>query len=337
MRWILPLFLLGLFVCTGCSNAKSPPGNKIGATKSAAPERQSEPREEAVYLPDAGQEVENRQVAAGQIGVPPGQPVKEGGKLAEKKDKAQKPRKVRYTAEMRLIVEDIDKAADALDESRKEAKGEYAKVEINTSAGAVRSGMWRVRVPVDNLHAFRKAVAKLGEVEHNKLDNEDMTGQYYDLEADIKNRKDAREALRELLKETGKKEMKHYLEVWDKLEAVSGEINIKEGRLKLWEDLTELTTITVNLREKQKYIAVKPPDLAEVPTFGMRSSKTWNDSWDAFVTFLELVALVAIAVTPWLPIPLILGTGVWLIGRRLFRSKPEQVVVLVEAAASKKA
>ncbi len=139
------------------------------------------------------------------------------------------------------------------------------------------------------------------------------------------------------MKETGKKEMKHYLEVWDKLESVSGEINRKEGQLKLWEDLTDLTTITVNLREKQKYIAVKPPDPAEVPTFGMRASKTWGDSWDAFIAFLELVAIVAIAVTPWLPIPLIFFTGVWLIARRFLRSKPEQVIVLVESAEAKKA
>ncbi len=173
MRWILPLFLIGLFVCVGCSTGyRSTPKAKMIAKDGAFDsDKKSEPRgEEIVHLPDDG-----NQVAAGQIGNPPGQPAKDG-KPPEKKEKGDKPRKIRYTAEMRLIVEDLDKATADLDEARKEAKGDYAKVEINTSANAVRSGMWHVRVPVDNLHTFRKAVAKLGEVTNNTLDSEEMTG-----------------------------------------------------------------------------------------------------------------------------------------------------------------
>ncbi len=331
MRWILPLCLLALPVCAGCGNSPmaermAPVARTEGKQRDAA---QEELAKAAAMAKKWTGNAEEFVLQKGQGPNAPNQPVKG----VEPEPKKEKQRKIRYTADMRLIVEDLDKAIEELDAARKEATGGYAKVEINTSAAAVRSGMWRVRVPVDNLYSFRKAVAKLGEVERDTLDSEDMTGQYYDLKADIENRKSAREALRELLKETGKKEMKHYLEVWDKLESVSGEINRKEGQLKLWEDLTDLTTITVNLREKQKYIAVKPPDTAEVPTFGMRADKAWNDSWDALVGFLEWAALVAIAVTPWLPIPMILGAGVWLIARRLFRRKPEQVVVLVEAQA----
>ena len=63
---------------------------------------------------------------------------KEGGGQPQPQAEAkkEKPRKIRYTAELRLIVENLDKAEAALDDARKAAQGEYAKAEINTSAGS---------------------------------------------------------------------------------------------------------------------------------------------------------------------------------------------------------
>ena len=170
------------------------------------------------------------------------------------------------------------------------------------------------------------------------FDSEDLTAQYYDLEAHIKNRMAARDTLRELLKEAGKKEMKHYLEIWDKLEQITDEINRKEGQLRLWANLTDLTTVTVHLHEKQRYIAGKKVDPAEVPTFGMRAGKTWHDSWEALVEFGQAIAIGAIALTPWLPVPLVLAFFLWLTLRFLARKRLAPVVVeVVEQVPEKKA
>ena len=207
------------------------------------------------------------------------------------------------------------------------------KAEINSAASTVRTGVWRVRVPVENLHSFRKAVKKLGVPERDTIESEDMTAKYYDLDAHLTNRKAEQRATREFLVEIGKKDPR-YIEVKRELDSITDDINRKEGQLRLWANLTDLTTCTIHMSEKQPYIAAPKVEAKEVPTFGLRASSTWNTSWDAFVGFLEWIALVAIAVTPWLPIPLLLGTALWLIARRLFRAAP---VVLVEAAESKKA
>lgn len=245
---------------------------------------------------------------------------KDGGPAEQpphaEKPKAEQPRKIKYTADMRVIVEDFDKAVDGLQEAVKTAKAIRANEEITSSPGSPRTGVWRIRVPLENFDGFRAAVAKLGAVERNSLQSEDITAQYYDLEAHIKNRQAARETLRELLKETGKKEMKHYLEVWDKLERVSDEIDRAEGQLRLWANLTDLTTVTVTLHEKQKYIPEEKAAEKETPTFGMRASKTWTESWDALLGFFQWLAIIAIALTPWLAAPLALAGGIWLAVRR---------------------
>ncbi len=238
---------------------------------------------------------------------PPGQ---------EKKANVDQPRKIKFTADMRVIVDKFDDAAKDLNAAIIAAKGLRAEESITSSPGTPRVGTWRVRVPLDQFDGFREAVAKLGAVERNTLQSEDITAQYYDLQAHIKNRQAARETLRDLLKEVGKKEMKHYLEVWDKLEKMSDEIDRAEGQLRLWANLTDLTTITVSLHEKQKYIPEDKAKKEEDPTFGMRAGKTWHDSWEALLSFGQGVSLVAIAVTPWLPFPLVAGLTLWLLVRR---------------------
>jgi hypothetical protein len=319
MRWIFFSFLFALPVCVGCGQSANTTfttvGSKIGgAADHEANQNPGEAAKEVAALP------------------PP-----KGLNPPDKKDEAGKPRKIRYTADMRLIVEDFDIAAAALDDARKEAKGDFAKEELTNTANAVRAGTWRIRVPVDSLHSFRKAVAKIGEVERNTIDSEDLTAQYYDLKAHIDNRVAARETLRDLLKETGKKEMKHYLDVWDKLESMTDEINRKQGQLNLWANLTDLTTCTVQMREKERYIKAKPPESAEVPTFGVRAGKTWSDSLQMFLKFCQTVAIGAVAITPWLPIPLGFMLFVWVMARFVVRaSKPPVAPALAEAPQESK-
>ena len=67
--------------------------------------------------------------------------------------------------------------------------------------------------------------------------------------------------------------LKNILEINEKLNLVRDDINRKTGQLKRLADLTDLTTVNVTLREKQKYDGEKAPVAAETPTFGMRASR----------------------------------------------------------------
>lgn len=299
MRWITPLALLPIFVIAGgCSNKPAMPRKEnVELAGHQAP---------AAHKP-AGSNADNN--AGGDV----------ADEQPEKKGKAAQPRKIRYTADMRLIVEDFTKSEEALDAAIKDAKADLANSEINSSANTVKSGTWRIRVPVENFHAFRKAVLKIGDVEKNTVDSEDMTDKYYDLEAHIKNRMAAREAMRDLLKETGKRDMEQYLKVYDKLELINDEINRKEGQLRLWANLTDLTTITVQMREKQKYLAEKGPEPVEAPTFSTRAGYTWSESWGLFAAFWQWVVIVIIALTPWVAIPLVVLILGGVVARRFWR------------------
>jgi hypothetical protein len=323
MRSILSLGLLGLVICIGCNRPSNSTFTTVG----------SKSRDEAKKaLEDLAPEFAAAKKTAGEQSpefVLHQEPAEQDALAGQKKPKAEPQRKIRYTADLRLIVEDFSKAEKELETAIEDAKGRLANSEFNSAANAVRTGTWRVRVPVENLASFRAAVAKIGEVERNSLDSEDLTDRYYDLEAHIKNRSAEREALRDLLKEVGKKEIKHYLEIKRELDSVTDDINRKEGQLRLWANLTDLTTCTVHLREKQKYLAAKPPEVAETPTFGMRMGKTWGESWESFLGFCQGLVLVVIAVVPWLPILGAFVGGIWLLGRRVVRARSAPIEVTV--------
>ncbi len=310
----IPILLLVFVMMVGCSDRGMSPRAKetfitVGKKMAAGEAKADLAKNEEKAAPQAPNE------PAGFVAhMQPDEPAKQGG---AKKPKIDQPRKIKYSSEMRLIVEQFSVAEDAIKAAVKEAKGFIAQSDANNSPGTPRLGHWRVRVPVENFESFRDAIKKIGEVERNTVDSEDFTAQYYDLEAHIKNRHVERDTIRDLLKEIGKKELKYYLEVKRELDSITDDINRKEGQLRLWANLTDLTTVNVYVREKQKFIADERPKEKEVPTFGSRAGKAWSDSWEAVVAFGENIAILAILLTPWLPIPLGLAFVLWLAIRLL--------------------
>lgn len=238
---------------------------------------------------------------------------------------ARQERKIKYTGEVRVIAEDFDKAETGLKAAVKEAEGFVAMSEVSGSPGTGRHGVWRVRVPVERFDSFREAVRKLGELERNTSDSEEVTEEFFDLQAHIKNRQAEEEALRQLM-EKSSNNMENFLVIRREMNQVRDDINRKQGRLKMLANLTELTTVTVGIREKERFFADRPPEAAEQATFGMRATRAFTRSWDGLQGFCEFVLLCLIALAPWLPLAIIgIVTTRWVLRRRRLVQPTHQV------------
>jgi hypothetical protein len=255
-----------------------------------------------------------------------GEPGKKDGPAQAEITKAKKSapveRKIKYTANLQLICDEFAKAEEGLQAAIKEFKGRIAHSELTTSPGAPRSGTWRIRVPVAEFEGFRDAVRKLGEVERNTSDSEDVTELYYDLENHIKNKLAEEESLRKLLEKSANEKIENVLAVRRELAEVRDDINRKQGKLNLLANLTDLTTVTVTLRERQKYDPAPPPAIAESASFGTRIGVTFANSWDAFVAALQFVVIAATAAAPWLALPAVVALAGWVVLRRRHRAPP---------------
>ncbi len=220
-------------------------------------------------------------------------------------------RKIIYTADISLVIEDLDKAQQALEKLIQENKAFIAQSEIQGTTGSPRSGRWKIRLPVENFASFRNAVARLGEVIRNSTDSKDVTDEYYDVKQRIKNKKVEEERLLEHLKKsTGN--LKDILDVERELSRVREEIERFEGRMNVLENLISLTTITVHLQERRGYVP------AEAPSFGTTIGRTFHGSLDLLQKAGQGVVLFMVAAGPWLVVlAIIFGPVWWLLRRRL--------------------
>jgi hypothetical protein len=222
-------------------------------------------------------------------------------------------RKIVYKADVRVIVTDFDAAEHQFRELTAGLPGAYiARAEVVGSSGSPRQGHWTVRIPVAQFDPFLSAISKLGVPEKNTIDSSDVTEEYFDLEARMKNKKvEEARLLKHLESSTGK--LEEILAVEKELTRVRGEIEQQEGRLRLLANLASLTTVTVTLQEIKNYV---PP---QTPTFSNSVTATFTSSIDVLVNFGKLIVLLCVALAPWLPPIAAIAASIWLLARRRLR------------------
>ena len=221
-------------------------------------------------------------------------------------------RKIVYDAQVDLIVESVDPITKKVGALVQEARGYIAEQNVTGSPGSQRSMRWRVRIPVEQFDSFVDSIVSLGELERNNRTSQDVTEQYYDIEARIKNKKLEEQTLNKILQERSGK-LEDILKIEIELSRVRGEIEQFEGKIRVLENVSSLATLTLNIREREKY-APPAPVVADFPT---QIARTWNASlldlkdmgkaltlwtvsWAIWIPFLLLAMILGLIVLRWL-------------------------------------
>lgn len=216
-------------------------------------------------------------------------------------------RKIIYNSRVDLIVEDLNPFERALTELLATQGAYVADSERTGSAGSVRRGRWKIRVPADGYDVFLRGVTRLGELVSVKADSQDVSEEYIDLEArQAAKRVEEARLLKHLTDSTGK--LEEILTVERELSRVRTEVERMQGRLRALANLAAMGTVTINATEATPVILPPPP--TPEPTYAERLSRTFADSVAALRHFGEELLLVVVALTPWLPL---IALGVWVV------------------------
>jgi hypothetical protein len=223
-------------------------------------------------------------------------------------------RKIIYTADVDLVVEDFTPITSQVDAMVKRHGGFIASSQVSGETGQSRSGHWKLRVPITRFDEFlQEAQGKLGEVRSLARNSQDVSEEYYDVEARIRNKRQEEARLLKLLAEqTGS--LEDVLRVERELSRVREEIERLEGRLRVLADLTSLTTITLRIEEVRHYMP------AVAATFGDRVRRSFSESVWNMGTAGESFVVAFVGAAPWLAllgVPVAIGVQVW---RRRVRS-----------------
>ena len=154
---------------------------------------------------------------------------------------------------------------------------------------------------------------ELGELERNHVDSQDVTQEYYDIDARIKNKQQEEKRLQKHLDEsTGK--------LTDIL-AVERELHARPRRDRADARPDPLPHERLGAEHGDDHCD-RDQELhpARRATFAAQISRTFSNSVENLVRFGRTVVLAAVAITPWLPILIVVALMLLWLGRRLRRA-----------------
>jgi len=173
------------------------------------------------------------------------------------------------------------------------------------------------RVPASQFASALDQIRNAGErLIQEKVSGQDVSEEYLDVEARLRNKKALEGQFLEIMKQARKVE--DALDVQSQLADVRTEIERLEGRRRFLENQAALSTITTTLQMPQPIIA------ATTSGFGATIKRTFGDAVD---TAASIVLFVIQAVIVLVPIAIFFGLPGWLVWRvvrrRFVFRKPE--------------
>lgn len=223
-------------------------------------------------------------------------------------------RKLIKKAEINLEVKNCEETSQKIINLANNFSGIIIDSTISKYPEQSRSGATILKVPPKNFDTVLLKIKELGKVELEKVTGEDVTEEYIDLEARLKNAEVVRNRLVKILDEKAR-EVKDILEVEREITRIGETIEQTKGRMKYVDQQVNLASITVNYYE---FKTVVPESLNVVRKF----KESIRTSISVFIDVFNGAIVVIAALLPvviWLSIIIALIFTI----KKMFRNKPE--------------
>jgi hypothetical protein len=212
------------------------------------------------------------------------------------------------TVAVEIDAGDFDAAfADVVRAARRHG-GHVTDSETHRSDSGAASGRVTVRVPVDDYDDLLTAVDDIGTTISRDIHAQDVTAEYTDLESRERNLEAQQRFYLELLDDA--ESVSDAIAVRQQLETIQGEIEQIRGRLRMLDDRTSFSTLTVELFEPGADRAPPPGVGADRPTL----AGYWDTARDAFVNAVGALLVAAMFAVP-LAVPVAGALLAWRIVR----------------------
>lgn len=262
---------------------------------------------------------------------PPAAPVVEGYRVPEELPPLGE-RMIIRSAELALKVEDTERALAQVKDIAASLGGYVANSNLGRVEEKLR-GSVTIRVPAESFDAAIEQLKAIAiQVERESTSSQDVTEEYTDLDAQLRNLEATEKELLALLTEVREKtgEAEDVLAVHRELTNIRGQIEQVKGRMQYLERMTALATITVELIPKEAIVRA-----------GWAPGGTLQDALRGLVRGLQIVVDVAIWVVIFvLPLALLLfipvGVVIFLLRRWRAARRAQKAPVPFEATGTPK-
>lgn len=163
-------------------------------------------------------------------------------------------KKIIKTGNVTMMVNSVEPKINEISDIARHVGGDVMSANIVDGRSDLKNGVIIVKVPSDNFkEAFERIVAVASVVTHQSQSQQDVTEQFVDLEAQLKNKKAEEQRITRLYEKADK--IEDILKIETQLSRVRGEIERMEGRMRYLQSQTSFSTITAHLSEDTKIIA----------------------------------------------------------------------------------
>jgi hypothetical protein len=200
-------------------------------------------------------------------------------------------RKVIMSHALSLEVKSLSAALESLTRLAESNGGYIYESTLTSYDRNSYAGMVGIRVPVGKTSGVLGAIRSLGRVENERSNAEDITDDYVDMEARLKNAQASETRLKQMYQRAGT--VKDVLEVEKELTRVRGDIEAFMAKKRNWDILVEMATIEVNLHEPT---AAMPA----AHNFWGPIRSAFGSSLEGFANSLRVLIIFIGVIVPWL-------------------------------------
>ncbi|MFM9873219.1 MAG: DUF4349 domain-containing protein [Fimbriimonadaceae bacterium] len=216
-------------------------------------------------------------------------------------------RQIIKTADLSVRVKDLVPAATRAEVIAKQYGG-FVENSSRYNQGNAKYANYVIRVKSDQFDKAMTEIRKLGEVTAESISGNDVTGQIADTAARLKQKRLEEAQYQEVLKSARK--ISDILEVKQYISDIREEIEATEAQLKSLKDLASLSTITLNLEQRETIKATPPQDWL---------SNAWIRAINRFSGIGQYLIGAAINILVLAPFWLPFALGIWWWNRKRSR------------------
>ena len=214
------------------------------------------------------------------------------------------PEKIIYSADATVETTEFDKSIAALEQLLADCGGFVESSSVNgnnyydSARGNIsrRTANYTLRIPSAKFSGVMNSLEKLGNVPYTYMYTENVTAQYYDVEARMKAYQKQEARLLEMmdLAET----VEDIITIEDKLTDVRYRIDSLQSSLNNWDRRVAYSTLNLTVKEVQVYT----PETVTRVTYGERLAKAFKDSLTGTAEFFKDLLVFLVSILPALVI-----------------------------------
>jgi len=217
-------------------------------------------------------------------------------------------KKVIKNGNLELKIDITEEAAEEITKIAKNKNGEVFSTNFYERVKGQKSGTITIKVPVDK---FEETMAELKLVANQVLSEsttgQDVTEQYSDLQAQLKNKRAEEQSFVKILDQAS--EIDDVLAITKQISRVRGEIERLEGQIKFMDSQTEMSVIVISLSE----------DVEITPT--QNNWRPWEVTKKAFSDLLNniqdffdsIIRFIIVGIPSMIPFLLFVWLTYWII------------------------